>query len=79
MHTGVIIMLILYGTFTIANAEVPKPRNIIFDIVLNKESLWPGFGSSSLGMTADWFSVDASTAEDWTSRWDKSSISFLSI
>ena len=61
-------------TFTIAKADVPKPRNIIFEIVLNKESLWPFGASSSGGITTwDWFSVEASTAEDWTSLWDVSS------
>ena len=42
--------------------------------VLNKESLWPFGASSSGGITTwDWFSVEASTADDWTSLWDVSS------
>ena len=59
-----------------AKADVPKPRNIILEIVLNKESLWPLWGSTSgIPTTWDWFSVEASTAEDWTSLWDMSSLS----
>ena len=52
------MILILYGTLTIAKAEVPKPRNITFDIVLNKESLCWGTGSDIEGITvAVWLSV----------------------
>jgi hypothetical protein len=52
MHTGVIIILILYGTLTIAKADVPKPRNITLEIVLKRESLCCGTGSA-----IDWIAV----------------------
>ena len=77
MQMGVIIILMLYGTFTMAKADVPKPRNIMLDMVLNKESLWPLWASTSGITTCDWFSVEASTAEDWTSLWDMSSFSVV--
>ena len=77
MQMGVIIILMLYGTFTMAKADVPKPRNIMLDMVLNKESLWPLWASTSGITTCDWFSVEASTPEDWTSLWDMSSFSVV--
>ena len=73
------MILIWYGTLTMAKADVPNPRNITFDIVLNKESLCWGTGSDIEGITvAVWFSVLPS-AELCPSLWESSISIFINF
>ena len=46
------MILILYGTLTMAKADVPNPRNITLEIVLKSESFLCGTGSE-----IDWITV----------------------
>ena len=78
-HIGSIIRLILYGTLLMAKADVPKPRNITFETVLKRESLWWGTGSDVDWITvAVWFSVFPS-AELWPSLWESSIAIFIKL
>ena len=62
----------LYGTLDIAKADVPKPKNITFEIVLNRESLWCGT-CSDIDWIADWVWLSVfPSAELWCSLWDSS-------
>ena len=52
------MILILYGTLTMAKADVPNPRNITLEIVLKSESFLCGTGSEIDWITvAVWFSM----------------------
>ena len=72
------MILILYGTLDIAKADVPKPKNITFEIVLKRVSLCCGTGSVIDWITvAVWFSVFPSA--ELFSLWESSITIFIHL